>query len=166
MQQSMDGGERWRERWRGSVSKTMNSPPEKVWELAADFVGLNKWVSHIDICKHIEGERNKPGCVRYCSGNSINRAENERSWVKEKLVEMDHDNYSFAYSVIDGNLGLDGYVASFQLHLLSDRGALVEWSWEANPSNSCSEEQFVQLINSLLEQMIQRLDETASKELA
>eukprot|EP01018_Ginkgo_biloba_P013826 Gb_02243 [translate_table: standard] len=142
----------------------MTSSFDKVWKLGSDFLGFDKLAAHVDICKHIEGEMNKPGCVRYCSsGKGIPRPDNEMSWVKEKLLTMDPVNYCFTYSVIDGNVGFDGYVGSFRLHRIADGNyCAVEWGFEVNPSNNLAEEQFVSLISSILEQAIEGLDEAAA----
>eukprot|EP01018_Ginkgo_biloba_P013827 Gb_02241 [translate_table: standard] len=161
-----NGGEIWSDKWRGSVTKLTKSSTENVWKVAGDFLGLNKWAVQVEICNHIEGELNKPGCVRYCSGQNmgkkISKTDNQMPWVKEKLLTMDPAGYSYSYTVIDGNLGLDGYFASLRLHHMPQGNCAVEWSWEANPSNNCAEEQFVPMMSTSLEKMIERLDEVAS----
>ena len=106
------------ETWHGSVTKIMKSSCERVWKLSADFTSINKYAKFIDKCDHVEGERNEIGCVRYCSGVEAGNGSNEQRmvWAKEKLLTMDPVNHCYSYSIIDGNLGMEGYVANFKVY--------------------------------------------------
>jgi len=156
----MEGGKTWH----GSVTKIMKSPCERVWKLSADFINVNKYAKNIDKCDHVEGERNEVGCVRYCSGVQSYGSDQRILWAKEKLLTMDSLNRCYTYSIIDGNLGIEGYVANFKVYNMTNGNCVVEWSFQADPSKYYEEEEFIRFISCKIEQMIQGLDETAASE--
>lgn len=150
--------------WHGSVTKVMNSPCDRVWKLSADFINLHKYAKNVDKCDHVEGERNEMGCVRYCRATQSSGSDEGILWAKEKLLTMDPLNRCYSYSIIDGNVGIEGYVANFKVYNMSNGNCVVEWSFEAHPSKYYGEEEFIRFISGQLEQMIQGLDETAASE--
>jgi len=151
--------------WHGCVTKVMKSPCDRVWKLSADFINVQKYAKNVDKCDHVEGERNEMGCVRYCSGVQSSGSDERILWAKEKLLRMDHVNRCYSYSIIDGNLGIEGYVANFKVYnIMTNGNCFVEWSFQANPSKYYEEQEFIGFITGQIEQMIQGLDETAASE--
>lgn len=151
----MKGGEKWH----GCVTKIMTSPCERIWKLSADFINVNRYAKNIHRCDHVEGEKNEIGCVRYCSGS-----DERMLWAKEKLLTMDTVNRCYSYSVVDGNLGIEGYVANFKVYNTTNGNCVVEWSFQADPSKYYEEEEFIRFLTGKIEQMIEGLDETAASE--
>uniref|UniRef100_A0A0D6R079 Bet v I/Major latex protein domain-containing protein n=1 Tax=Araucaria cunninghamii TaxID=56994 RepID=A0A0D6R079_ARACU len=157
VKECLEGSETVRKRWSGSVTRTIKSPPEIVWKLSSDFLGATKYVDMIDTCELVEGEKNAVGCVRLARGPEIE--------TKEKLVAIDPVNCCYTYTIMDNNLGLVGYMATFQLITMSNGSGVVEWKFEADPSSSyASEEKFISFMSSLLEKFIQGLERAAANE--
>ena len=77
---------------------------------------------------------------------------------------MDSLNRCYRYSIIDGNLGIEGHVGTFKVYNMSNGNCVVEWSFEAHPSKYYGEEEFIRFVSCRLEEIIQGLAETSTSE--
>ncbi|XP_020592580.1 lachrymatory-factor synthase-like [Phalaenopsis equestris] len=115
---------------------------EEAWAIAGDFCGVHKWLP-LDTCYKLEGEENKPGCVRFCSEG--------RNWAKERLVSFDPVDRCYSYVVTESNMGFGDYLATIKVVPAGEQGCKIEWSFEADPVEGWTEDGFVSFMQTAFE---------------
>lgn len=83
----------------------IDATPEEVWEVAADFNGLPRWLPLIVESRLVLGENRKVGAIR-----ELTRANGTK--VQERLLEYETDPMTFTYTYIDGQVGSTDYFAT------------------------------------------------------
>lgn len=107
------------------TSSVIDAPIEEVWKTVRGFNQLPNW--HPDIARS-EIEKGLPedtvGCIR-------NFYLNDGQNVRETLLSLSDQNYSFSYDMLETGMGMYGYISRFQLLPITD-GRATYASWEAS----------------------------------
>lgn len=112
----------------------INATPEQVWEVAADFNGLPRWLPTIVESRLILGNNRQVGAIR-----ELTRANGTK--VQEKLLEYETDPMTFTYTYIDGQVGSTDYFATMTARDAGGGKTKVVWKarfkrvayWTENP---------------------------------
>ncbi|KAM7258824.1 hypothetical protein ACFE04_006728 [Oxalis oulophora] len=158
------------QKWEGKAyAEVTGIKTEQVWLYLQDFGGLNKWFPTLTTCLLIQGISGEPGCVRYCSGfktpaDKDKRTTSDINWTKQKLLSINPSEYTFTYSIIDGNVGFNGYVSTVSLlpKKEDDDGCVtvIEWKYEVEPVQGWRLEDLDRFIGNGLQVMAKRMEET------
>ncbi|KAH7445061.1 hypothetical protein KP509_02G104400 [Ceratopteris richardii] len=148
-------------KWKGTLKARMPISASRVWEVVSDFVAVANWGLLAD-SSLVDGEPNVPGCIRYCKSRHCG-PDGKTLWATEKLLANDHEKLIQSYSVIDGNVGLNGYVATFSISECGADDCSIEWFFEFDPLQGKEEQQVVKQITSVLASRLNRLYELLSK---
>ncbi|KAH7283240.1 hypothetical protein KP509_35G067200 [Ceratopteris richardii] len=150
-------------KWKGGVRARLLADATRVWEMVSDFGGVAKW-SLLAESRIVEGEPNVGGCIRYCKSRSIG-PDGENFWVKEKLLECNHESFTLSYAVVDGNMGWKGYAASLRISDITADACDVEWVFELDPLPAKDKkQQLVERISTVLASTLSHLHELLSKQ--
>ena len=114
------------------VSAVIDAPVERVWEKARDFNGHHAW-HPIIADSTIEGglRSDTVGCVRNFGLKGGGR-------LREQLVSFSDRERSYTYTILQSPLPLTGYVATFQLHRVTEGNrTFAEWwaDFECRPED-------------------------------
>jgi mxaD protein len=101
-------------------SIVINAPPAAVWEVAGDFVGLDRWYPPVVASKRILGKNRSEGCVR-----EITRANGTK--VEEKLIDYDDAAMTMTYTYAGGQPISSDYFATLTVTDAGDGKAKVVW---------------------------------------
>ena len=104
------------------VSERIEAPAEAVWELFRDFGGVMRYTPALEGCA-VEGEG--VGAVRtiHLPGGAS---------LKERLEALDESAKRLQYSILEGPLPVQNYLATIEVH--SDgHGTRVDWSSQFDP---------------------------------
>ncbi|XP_068641978.1 lachrymatory-factor synthase-like [Aristolochia californica] len=147
-------------KWEGrSSSQLRGASPDKVWSLLEDFISVHKWLSTVDTCYLVQGERSKIGCVRYCGGVGIPSADGATvAWATEKLTAIDPVQRTLSYEIVDNNLGLAEYAARLKVLPDFEGSCTIEWSFVCDPADTLSEDQFKSFIDLSVQTMAKRME--------
>ncbi|GLJ51578.1 hypothetical protein SUGI_1096250 [Cryptomeria japonica] len=151
-------------KWRGSIEVPVVDSLQRVWEILNDFYGLKKWQPNLLVCERVEGTPTQgPGCVRSLSFPSPSSPE-KTSWAKEELTSLDCANHCYSYTIIDTNVeGIEGYEATLQvIEGMEEDKCIVKWSFELNPVDGLSQQEFVGNFSSVLTAAIKSLQDAIS----
>jgi len=130
-------------------SIVIDAPPEAVWEVAGDFVGLNRWYPPIPESRLVLGRNNEVGAIRELRrGNGTT--------VEEKLVEYDPYNRTFTYTYAGGQVMSSDYFATVTVKEAPGGKSLVEWKarfkrlayWTDNPPPGQDDETVLKALNA------------------
>ncbi|KAL2651235.1 hypothetical protein R1flu_019363 [Riccia fluitans] len=153
-----DKGEELSSKWHGELKMVINCSIEKAWELTSDFCGMQRWVDTTESCECVEGEPQKPGCVRFLYGGSFPRADGGKSWAREKLLALDDENRTLSYAMLENNFGLSGYRATYRLHDQGDGAVLVDWSFEVDPIAGSTEQKTADYMTGVFRSVLKKLE--------
>jgi mxaD protein len=105
-----------------SVLQTImiDAPPETVWEIAGDFVGLDKWYPLIESSKRILGRNNEIGCIR-----ELTRLNGTK--VEEKLIDYNPWDRTLTYTYAGGQPLSSDYFATLTVNDAGGGKSRVEW---------------------------------------
>lgn len=134
------------------VVEELNASADAVWELVSDFGGVLKWSAMLESCE-VEGEG--VGSVRTLRMPGAPA-------IVERLESLDAATRSFSYSIVEGPLPVEQYVATLKV---SDRGAdrcEVEWRSSFEPVGA-PEEQVVGIIRGVYEGGIKGIRQALEK---
>ena len=95
------------------VSHVIDAPIEKVWRVMRDFNDMPSY--HPNIKKSVIEDKcssDQVGCVR--------RLTLAEGFVRERLLCLDDEHYTFTYAIIEGTLPVHNYVAGVRLHRVTD----------------------------------------------
>lgn len=149
------------QKWKGKAIEILAGPKaEQVWPFLEDFFGLNKWFPTLTTCLPVEGISGQPGCVRYCAGfkTPVNNGDEVVNWTKQKLLSIDHTVLTFSYSIIEGNVGFNSYIATVKVVPKED-GCNIEWGYEVEPVEGWTLGDLDTFISSGLQVMAKRMEE-------
>ncbi len=127
----------------------IDAPPEAVWQVAGDFVGLNKWFPPIVESRLVLGRNNEVGAIR-----ELRRGNGTK--VEEKLVEYDPYNRTLTYTYAGGEPLSSDYFATMTVSDAPGGKALVEWKarfkrlayWTDNPPPGQDDETVLKALNA------------------
>jgi len=99
---------------------TIDAPPETVWEVAGDFVGLDRWYPLIESSRLVLGKNREVGCIR-----ELTRLNGTK--VEEKLIDYNPWDYSLTYTYAGGQPLTSDYFATLTIKDAGGGKSLVEW---------------------------------------
>lgn len=111
------------------VKDEIRASAQAVWDLVKDFGGLQRWMDAINSCE-VEGEG--VGAVRTLGLQGAS--------LRERLEAYDEATRTFSYSILDGPLPVQNYVATLKV---MDRGADhcgIEWASQYEPAGAPDEQ--------------------------
>ncbi|WCJ19783.1 Polyketide cyclase/dehydrase and lipid transport superfamily protein [Euphorbia peplus] len=152
--QAVEGAEA---KWRGSVGGIVDASIEQVWNVVSETRRLPEWMPMIERCTDLVGDDGVPGYVRLVSGFMFPQDDGERSWIKERLVLMDSNLFTYVYKMEASNVGLDGSVNTLKLVDYGDNSTLVNWSFEIDPIDGISQENIMDYLGFLYKSCIKRI---------
>ena len=99
------------------IDEAVDAPVPRVWALFRDFGGVKRYTPSLEACE-IEGEG--VGAIRTLTlpGGAV---------LRERLEALDDDATRLQYSIIDGPLPVQDYLATVQLHADGET-CRVTWS--------------------------------------
>ncbi|KAK1270212.1 hypothetical protein QJS04_geneDACA007593 [Acorus gramineus] len=112
----------------------------------------------VENCTSLSGEEGVPGYIRLVLGFMFPQEDGQRSWIKERLVFMDRNCYSYSYCLESSNVGLDGLVNTLKLTDYGEGSTLVDWLFEVTPVVGLSEEAVVDYLVFLYKSCINRIE--------
>jgi Polyketide cyclase / dehydrase and lipid transport len=101
-------------------SIVIDAAPAEVWEVAGDFVGLDRWYPPVVSSKRILGKNRAEGCVR-----EITRANGTK--VEEKLIEYDDAAMTMTYTYAGGQPISSDYFATLTVTDAGNGKSKVVW---------------------------------------
>lgn len=119
---------------------------------------LHEWMPMVETCTDLIGEEGVPGYTRLVSGFMFPQKDEDRSWIKERLVLMDPSSHSYVYRMEASNVGLDGSLNSLKLIDYGENSTLVEWKFDINPLEGVSEDYMVDYLGYLYKSCINRIE--------
>ncbi|KAL3521176.1 hypothetical protein ACH5RR_019325 [Cinchona calisaya] len=146
-----------KKKWRGSVGGLVDAPINKVWKMVSLSCRLHEWMPMVERCTDLAGEEGIPGYIRLVSGFMFPQEDGDRSWIKERLVNMDPESYSYIYKMEASNVGLDGSMNSLKLVDYGEDSTLVNWSFEIDPLEGVSEDYTIDYLAFLYKSCINRI---------
>ncbi|OVA17677.1 Polyketide cyclase/dehydrase [Macleaya cordata] len=152
-----------KDKWHGSVGGLICAPIQDVWNLVSQTHRISEWMPMVENCTKLSGEEGIPGYVRLVSGFMFPQDDQDRSWIKERLVFMDPASFSYVYRMEASNVGLDGSVNSLKLVDYSDNSTLIDWSFEINPIQGAYEDVIIDYLGFLYKSCINRIEGAIAK---
>jgi mxaD protein len=130
-------------------SIVINAPPDAVWAIAGDFVGLPRWYPPIPASRLILGRNNEVGCIR-----ELTRLNGTK--VEEKLLDYSPWERSLTYTYVGGQVMSTDYFATLTVKDAGDGKSLVEWKarfkrlayWTDNPPPGQDDETVIKALNA------------------
>lgn len=149
-------------KWDGKVSTRLTkATADQIWPLFKDFFNIHKWFPGSPSCSGIYGTNGKPGCIRYCSGFSIQPDTEKQpdNWAKERLTAVDDAEHSLSYEIVDSNLGFTSYVSKVKIVQAPGDGCVIEWSFSVDPVEGSVLDDMLALYNAWLKCIGQRMED-------
>ncbi|KAJ6824347.1 putative lachrymatory-factor synthase [Iris pallida] len=146
------------ETWEGLVSSPtlQGVDPDEAWYLLGDFCGIQKYHTALATSRRVEGADGEPGCVRHCVGQED--GEGHAAWAKERLLEMDAAGRSYSYDVMENNMGIGKYLATFKVVPAAGGGGCgIEWSFKAEPIDGWTRPGFLSYIEGAVGEIAARV---------
>ncbi|KAH7277437.1 hypothetical protein KP509_39G051300, partial [Ceratopteris richardii] len=144
-----------------------------LWEQLSNFGQIKSWHTSAEICEVVEGENNKPGCVRYCARGGRAPDGSPARWVKEKLLTLDLAGRHMTYCILDSSYGFQDNKASLRVmpgpSASHPPNAIVQWTFQMRSVPGVPPQELLRFIASIfsgmmynLERAVRRCGETAS----
>ncbi|KAJ4841187.1 hypothetical protein Tsubulata_040547, partial [Turnera subulata] len=160
-------------KWQGkAIVELKGSTADQIWPLVADFCGLRKWFPKLHTSDRVEGEVGQPGLVRYCVFSPQPSADGGEDgkvmWAKEKLVMINPVERCLSYEIIDSNVGMKSYVATWKVFPLTGDdaptlpaagGCKIEWSFVSDPGEGWTLDGLTSYITTLLQFAGKKMEE-------
>ncbi|OIT27543.1 PREDICTED: lachrymatory-factor synthase-like [Nicotiana attenuata] len=150
-------------KWEGKAIANLKGPKaEQVWPLFEDFFNFQKVLPTIDTCYQV-----KDGLTRCCARTlppSSDGGESIIKWCHERLLAVDNIERCLTYEVLDNNMGIRSYVATFKVLSISDDiddhelGCQIQWSFVADPIDGLTLEFFLGYVDSSLQSMAENIE--------
>jgi mxaD protein len=99
---------------------SIDAPPDAVWAVAGDFVGLPKWYPPAESARLVLGRNNVVGCIRELTRRNGTK-------VTERLIDYDPWNHRLEYTYADGQVMSSDYFAVLQVKDAGGGKSTVEW---------------------------------------
>ena len=130
-------------------SIVIDAPPDAVWAVVGDFVGLNRWYPPIPESRLVLGRNNEVGAIR-----ELRRGNGTK--VEEKLVEYDPYNRTFTYTYAEGEVMSSDYFATVTVKDAPGGRSLVVWKarfkrlayWTDDPPPGQDDETVLRALNA------------------
>jgi len=128
----------------------INAPPDKVWALAGDFGGIQRWAPGTESSRLVLRTRNETGAIR------LLRRRSNGTQVTEKLLDYDPLNRRMAYTYVDGVVGASDYYSVLTVKDAGDGTSIVEWRgtfkrlayWTDDPPPGQDDKTAVEFLNN------------------
>ena len=105
------------------ITEVINVPIEQVWKAIGEFNGLADFHPAIQASRIEKGDGHTVGSIRY-----LDLAGEGGNFVREALLHKDDETFSLKYSIIEGTLPIQNYVAGIQLKkAATDCQTTCEW---------------------------------------
>jgi mxaD protein len=125
------------------------APPDAVWAVAGDFVGLPKWYPPIESSRLVLGRNNEVNCIRELTRRNGTK-------VTERLLDYDQLRRRLEYTYVDGMVMSSDYFAVLEVKDAGDGTSLVEWKarfkrlayWTDNPPPGQDDETVLKALNA------------------
>ena len=132
----------------------IEAPINKVWELVKDFHDMS-WAPGVITSLEVVGDK---------KGNEVGAKRILNEAFHETLTKLDHDNYTFSYSIDDGpgpvaEDAVKNYIGVVKL-AESSNGTSMEWN---SSFESVNENDVVEFCNPIYRALMSALNETLSK---
>jgi hypothetical protein len=127
---------------RVEVRDEIDTDINRVWDLVADFGGVNRISPDIQSCE-VEGDG--VGAVRTINTNGI--------LIQERLERLDEESRTFSYSMLEGPIPFKNYLATVTLREAGPRRTAIQWAGSFEPAG-IPEEQLKQLVEGIYRQLI------------
>ncbi|KDP34166.1 hypothetical protein JCGZ_07737 [Jatropha curcas] len=155
-------------KWEGKTTVEVKGlTADQTWPFVADFCNIDKLFPFVDKCYHVEGELGKPGLIRYCATaprpSFDGTGEIKVDWAKEKILIIDPIERLLSYEITESNMGFKSYVATFKVLPVDGDGqrrCRIDWSFVADPIQGWSLEDFSSYLNTSLQYMAKKIEET------
>ena len=107
------------------ASTVIPAPADAIWTVVRDFNALPAWTPFVAESRI---EQNKPsdqvGCIR-------NFRLKDGGRIREQLVELSDYEMSFGYTILESQMGVENYYATFRLSPVTDVDhTFAEWDAE------------------------------------
>ena len=112
-----------------AVEDTIEAPADAAWSKLADFGGLGSWAPGISECK-LEGSG--VGAVRRIAMGGME--------IAERLESLDDEARTLTYSITEGPMPTENYLAEIVVTPTGDASCAIRWSASFD-APSLSEEQ-------------------------
>jgi hypothetical protein len=134
------------------VVEEIGASADAVWELVRDFGGVMKWASTLESCK-VEGEG--IGAVRTLAlpGGAA---------IRERLERFEDAARSFSYSILDGPLPVEDYLATLVVRAKGADRCEVDWASTFEPKG-VPEERVLGIIRGVYEGGIREIKKNLEK---
>ncbi|KAL6880431.1 hypothetical protein ACP4OV_011996 [Aristida adscensionis] len=158
------------EKWRGTASGVVSAPVARVWAVVSSTSRLREWMPMVESCAAVAGEEGAPGHVRVVTGGLMfPQQASPASWVRERLVAVDHAARSYTYQMEDGNVGLAGSRNTVSLFPYGGAGGageeeatLVVWSFEIDPVDGANKDALLDYLRILYKYCIDAIPSSSS----
>lgn len=144
-----------------SQSIVIDAPPDRVWTVVSDFVGLDTWFPFIESSRLVLGHNREVGCIR-----ELRRLNGTK--VEEKLVAYDPWNRSLTYTYAEGLPLTSDYFSTMTVSDAGNGKSRVDWSarfkrlyyWTDNPPAGQDDASLTALLNKVYVAGLQSLKKT------
>lgn len=119
------------------VSERVEASAERVWGLLGDFGGIDRFSDAIEKCT-VEGEG--VGARRTLSMGAIS--------LVERLEAFDGPGRRLQYSIVEGPLPMENYLATIEVREDGTDACTVDWSGSFDPKG-ISDEQAVAMVEGI-----------------
>ena len=100
-----------------NVEDTIDAPADAAWSKIAEFGGLEKWAPGVSECT-VEG--NGVGAVRRLSMGGMT--------IAERLESIDDEARKLSYSIVEGPMPTENYLAEIEITPAGDSRCAIRWS--------------------------------------
>lgn len=121
-----------------AIKESINTTPDKLWEIVADFGALDTFVEGIESCE-IEGSGT--GAVRTLTLQ-------DGTIVKEKLISRDDTQRKLTYSILESPMPIKNYTGTMQVEESDNQTSVFTWS-STFETGETAEEDMIQALEGL-----------------
>ena len=109
-------------------SVELASPADRVWQLVGDFNSLHEWhpaveESRLNRADDEDGDGETQRTLELAGGGEI----------RERLEDSDDQQMQYRYSILDGPLPVENYVATIRVRADGVNRCTVEWTSDFDP---------------------------------
>jgi len=123
------------------ITEVIDAPIEKIWEIMRDFNGLPSYHPAIQASRIEHGDGESVGSIRHLT------LANNGGYVREELLMINDAEHAFDYSIIEGTLPVNDYIASVRLtYDEANQQTICEWWADFKAVNPSEQAQLVDLV--------------------
>lgn len=120
-----------------TVTDTFDHPADKVWPVVSDFAGIHQYMRGLEPAE-VRGSGLGQDRVLAMPGGSV----------VERLTWFDPAALAYSYTIIEGPLPFDRYVATVKLTADGER-THIEWQGNFVPAGGATEEEASKVVNGI-----------------